>query len=393
MTRPETDILVAGGGIAGLTAAAAFAHEGYTVTLAAPAAPRRDAEGDQRSTALLDPATQLFSKANLWEALAAHAQPLQRLQIVDTVGWPPEIRDRRVFHSEAPGEPPLAQNLMNWRIADVLLNFLESQPNVTLHWGAGFASMVTRDTGAIARLTDGTSLRTRLVVGADGRGSAVREAAGIEAKISRFGQKALAFTVTHPEPHENISTEVYNQGGPFTLIPLPRSGDAPASAAVWMNPGPEAVRLQALEPEAFSAEATTRSAGLLGPLTLTGPRGLFPIITLRATALTAQRTALIAEAAHVIPPIGAQGLNTSLNDLSALIETATPETLGTRQHLDAYENSRARDVAARVAAIGFYNRLTRSGLPQLQDLRLAGLKAVADLPPLRRAVMRAGMGG
>ena len=127
--------------------------------------------------------------------------------------------------------------------------------------------------------------------------------------------------------------------------------------------------------------------------TLTGPRGLFPIITLRAKALTAQRTALIAEAAHVIPPIGAQGLNTSLNDLSALIETATPETLGTRQHLDAYEKSRARDVAARVAAIGFYNRLTRSGLPQLQDLRLAGLKAVADLPPLRRAVMRAGMGG
>ncbi|MCO6382722.1 FAD-dependent monooxygenase [Oceanicola sp. 502str15] len=394
MTRETTDILIAGAGIAGLTAAACFGQAGYSVTLAAPRPPSRDkTEGDQRSTAFLDPATALFSQAGLWDALAPHAQPLQELHITDTTGWPPKIRDTRAFRSEAPGTPPLAQNLMNWRIADVLLNALESLPNVTLHWGAGFASMVTREREALLRLTDGTSLRARLVIGADGRSSTVREAAGIEAEISRFGQKALAFTVTHPEPHSNISTEVYNQGGPFTLIPLPDSAGQAQSAVVWMTPGPETLRLQALDDAAFSAKASTRSAGLLGPLTLASRRALFPIITLRAKALTAQRTALIAEAAHVIPPIGAQGLNTSLNDLAALLGSATPDTLGSRQHLDAYEKSRARDVAARVAAIGFYNRLTRSGLPPLQSLRLSGLKVVADLPPLRRAVMRAGMGG
>ncbi|QDC10407.1 UbiH/UbiF family hydroxylase [Oceanicola sp. D3] len=394
MARKTTDILIAGAGIAGLTAAACFAHAGYSVTLAAPRPPSRDkADGDQRSTAFLDPAINLFTEAGLWQPLAPHAQPLQELHITDTTSWPPKIRDSRAFRSSAPGTPPLAQNLMNWRIADVLLNALESLPNVTLHWGASFASMVTREGEAIVRLSDGTGLRARLVIGADGRESAVRETAGIAAEISRFGQKALAFSVTHPEPHHNISTEVYNQGGPFTLIPLPDDDGTPTSAVVWMNPGPEALRLQALEPEDFSAEATMRSAGLLGPLTLASPRALFPIITLHAKALTAQRTALIAEAAHVIPPIGAQGLNTSLNDLAALLGSATPETLGSRQHLDAYENSRARDVAARVAAIGFYNRLTRSGLPPLQSLRLSGLKVVADVPPLRRAVMRAGMGG
>ncbi|MBY6153423.1 FAD-dependent monooxygenase [Vannielia litorea] len=394
MARKSTDILIAGAGIAGLTAAACFAQAGYSVTLAAPSAPRRDkTQGDQRSTAFLDPAIALFSEAGLWADLAPHAQPLQELHITDTVGWPPQIRDSRAFASEAPGTPPLAQNLMNWRIADVLLNALESLPNVTLHWGAGFASMVTREREALVQLTDGSGLRTRLVIGADGRDSSVREAARIPAEISRFGQKALAFSVTHPEPHRNISTEVYNQGGPFTLIPLPDEDGTPTSAVVWMDPGPEAQRLQALDAQAFSAEATTRSAGLLGPLTLASPRALFPIITLRAKALTAQRTALIAEAAHVVPPIGAQGLNTSLNDLAALLHTAAPETLGSRQHLDAYEKSRARDVAARVAAIGLYNRLTRSGLPPLQSLRLSGLKAVADVPPLRRAVMKAGMGG
>ncbi|SIN83099.1 FAD-dependent monooxygenase [Vannielia litorea] len=394
MTRETTDILIAGAGIAGLTAAACFGQAGYRVTLAAPAPPRRDkTQGDQRSTAFLDPAIALFSEAGLWARLAPHAQPLQELHITDTTGWPPRTRDSRAFRSDAPGTPPLAQNLMNWRIADVLLNALESLPNVALHWGAGFASMVTREREALVRLTDDSSLRARLVIGADGRDSAVRETAGITAEISRFGQKALAFSVTHPEPHRDISTEVYNQGGPFTLIPLPDEDGTPTSAVVWMNPGPEALRLQALDAEAFSAEATTRSAGLLGPLTLASPRAVFPIITLRSRALTAQRTALIAEAAHVIPPIGAQGLNTSLNDLAALLKSATPDALGSRQHLDRYENSRARDVAARVAAIGFYNRLTRSGLPPLQSLRLSGLKAVADLPPLRRAVMKAGMGG
>lgn len=393
MARTSTDILVCGGGIAGLTAAACLAAEGYGVALTAPAPPRRDASGDPRSTAFLDPAIALFSHANLWSALAPHAQPLQELHIVDTTGWPPQVRDRRGFVSEAEGMPPLARNLMNWRIADLLLNALENNPNVTLRWGTGLTGLVTRETGAIARLSDGSSIAARLVVGADGRDSATREAVGITSEITRFGQKALAFGVTHPVPHQDISTEVYNQGGPFTLIPLPDNEGAPASAVVWMSPGPEAVRLQSLDPASFSAEATLRSAGLLGPLTLAGQRALFPIITLRALALTAQRTALVAEAAHVVPPIGAQGLNTSLNDIAALIQSATPDTLGTRQHLDAYEKSRARDIAARVATIGLYNRLTRSGLPALQSLRLAGLRAVADLPPLRRAVMRAGMGG
>lgn len=393
MARTQTDILIAGGGIAGLTAAAGFAQAGFSVTLAAPAPPRRDDRGDLRSTAFLDPAIALFEQAGLWGALAPHAQPLQELRIVDSTGWPPHVRDSRTFRSEAEGSPPLAWNLMNWRIADVLLDDLEKRQNVTLHWGAGLASMVTREAHAPVRLSDGTGLQVRLVVGADGRDSPVREAAGIGARITRFGQKALAFTVTHPEPHRNVSTEIYNQGGPFTLIPLPDHAGSPASAAVWMNPGPEAARLQNLEPEEFSAEATIRSCGLLGPLALASGRAAFPIITLRATALTARRTAIVAEAAHVIPPIGAQGLNTSLNDIAALVAGATPEGLGSRQHLDAYEASRARDIAARVAAIGFYNRLTRSGLPALQALRLSGLRAVADLPPLRRAVMRAGIGG
>ncbi|MDF1871232.1 FAD-dependent monooxygenase [Vannielia sp.] len=392
MSRTQTDILIAGGGIAGLTAAAAFAQRGYSVTLVAPKAPLRDDRGDLRSTAFLDPAITLFEEAGLWSHLAPHAQPLQQLRIVDTTGWPPEIRDSRTFVSQDEGTPPLAQNLMNWRIADVLLSDLEERENVTLLWGSTLTGLTLREAHAIARLSSGESLEARLVIGADGRESGTRRLAGIDAQINRFGQKALAFTATHPEPHHDVSTEVYNQGGPFTLIPLPDHAGSHASAVVWMTPGPETARLQALDDEAFSQEATTRSANVFGPLTLASGRATFPIVTLKAKHLTAQRVALVAEAAHVIPPIGAQGLNTSLNDIAALVEAVKPGQLGTRQHLDAYEKSRASDIAARVGAIGLYNRLTRSGLPPLQGLRLAGLRAVADIAPLRRRVMDAGMG-
>lgn len=224
MTRETTDILIVGGGIAGLTAAAAFGAEGYSVTLAAPAAPRRDAEGDLRSTAFLDPAVALFEAAGLWAELAPHSQPLRQLRIVDTTGWPPQLRDSRSFASEAEGSPPLAHNLMNWRIADVLLRDLEARENVTLLWGERLTALTLREAHAIARLSSGRSFTARLVIGADGRASATRELAGIEAQITRFGQKALAFTVSHPEPHHDVSTEVYNEGGPFTMVPLPDQG-------------------------------------------------------------------------------------------------------------------------------------------------------------------------
>ncbi len=191
----------------------------------------------------------------------------------------------------------------------------------------------------------------RLVVGADGRDSAVREAAGIAARTTRYGQKSLAFTATHPMPHDNISTEIYHYGGPFTMVPLADIDGRPASAIVWMNAGPRSAELLGLDPAAFNAEMTARSGGLFGPLELASRRGIFPIITQRAERLTAERTALVAEAAHVLPPIGAQGLNTSLNDIAALMQAARdhPGALGEPQMLAAYARARHTDIARRAA--------------------------------------------
>ena len=322
MARTHTDILVAGGGIAGLTAAAACAHAGYSVVLVSPDTPvtQPAADGsDLRSTAFLQPAVALFDKIGLWSDLAPQATALEGLRIVDSTGWPPEVRTTREFRAADISDDPFGWNLLNWQTLGRLVTVLDAHPAVDLRYGTAFKSMVQRDREVIAALTNGDSIAARLVVAADGRASAVREAAGITATTTRYGQKALAFVVGHDIPHENVSTEVYNEGGPFTMVPLPDQDGQPASAIVWMNPAAKALDLAELPDDAFAAQASERSCHWLGPMTLKSPRRVWPIISQRATALTAPRVALLAEAAHDVTPIEAQVLNTSLNDITALL--------------------------------------------------------------------------
>ncbi|MBM7068179.1 FAD-dependent monooxygenase [Actibacterium sp. 188UL27-1] len=398
MARTRTDILVAGGGIAGLTAAAACAHAGHSVTLVSPDTPVTEpaADGsDLRSTAFLQPAVALFDKIGLWSDLGPQATALDGLRIVDSIGWPPEVRTTREFQSTDISDQPFGWNLLNWQTLGRLVQSLERHKHVDLCYGTAFKSMVQRDREVIVTLTNGDSIAARLVVAADGRNSAVRAAAGIDVATTRYGQKALAFVVGHAIPHENVSTEIYNEGGPFTMVPLPDQDGQPASAIVWMNPSAKALELADLPDADFAAHASERSCHWLGPMTLKSPRRIWPIISQRAQALTAPRVALLAEAAHVVPPIGAQGLNTSLNDIAALMGalTAHPGDPGADTVLATYRRARTADIRARVAAIDLFNRVTKSGTPWLQSLRLNGLKLVHDAAPLRRSVMRAGIGG
>jgi 2-octaprenyl-6-methoxyphenol hydroxylase len=398
MAKTQTDILISGGGIAGLTAAAALGRSGFNVVIVdpAPVVQGADDEGsDLRSTAFLAPAVTLFKEAGLWDTLATHAARLDVLRAVDTTGWPPEVRASRDFKAEDVTDGPFGWNLPNWLTRKVLTNTLERTPNVSLRVGTGFSSMLARESGAIIRLTDGTSIAAKLVIGADGRASPVRAAAGIDVDITRYGQKALAFAVTHLKPHQNISTELYNEGGAFVLVPLPDHKGGPASAVVWMERGKRATELAGRPASELARLASERSCKMFGPLEIVTPVQVWPVVTQIARRLTTQRMALVAEAAHVLPPIGAQGLNTSLQDIAALTAIAreTPDALGTPGMLAAYEASRARDIHLRARIIDLFNRVCRSGEPPLQALRLAGLRAVHDVAPLRRAVMQAGLGG
>jgi 2-octaprenyl-6-methoxyphenol hydroxylase len=391
------DILISGGGIAGLTAAAAFGSSGFRVICVDPTPPviERDVDGsDLRTTALLQPARDLLEQLGIWARLSEHAAPLQVMRIVDAGGEQPEARVVKDFNAADISERPFGWNLPNWLLRRELLAVLAVMPNVDFRPGVGTTRLFTRVGEARVALTDGRQERARLVLACDGRSSPMREAAGIPVQTTRYGQKALAFAVTHPVPHENVSTEIHRSGGPFTLVPLPDYEGQPSSAVVWMERGPRATELLQMEPSAFEVEMTRRSCSLFGDLKLASRRSIWPIISQSAERLAGERIALMAEAAHVVPPIGAQGLNMSLSDLRCLLDLATarPAGLGDAAMLEAYHKARHRDILMRVKGIDLLNRTSMLSPRPLRDLRAFGLSALYSMAPVRKTLMQMGLG-
>jgi 2-octaprenyl-6-methoxyphenol hydroxylase len=267
-------------------------------------------------------------------------------------------------------------------------------PNVTFLSGTATAQLTTRQAEARVRLSDGTLIATRLLIAADGRNSNIREQCEIGVKTWRYGQKALAFSVTHPTPHHNVSTEIHRTGGPFTLVPLPDLDGTPRSAIVWMENGPRIHELLVLSVPDFEAAIFERSAQLFGPMKLIGRRTVWPIISQLADRLNGQRVALIAEAAHVVPPIGAQGLNMSLADMTTLLDLAiaNPTDLGSTEMLAKYHRARWPEIKARVSGIDMLNRVSMATNPAMRDLRRLGLKTLHGVAPIRKVLMKAGLG-
>lgn len=397
MARIETDVLISGGGVAGLTAAAAFGAAGFRVICVDPTPPvtsDTDLGADLRTTAFLHPSIPVLEQAGLWERLYPHAAALQIMRIVDAGGETPEPRIVKDFDAADLSDLPFGWNLPNWLLRREIVARLRDLPNVDFRPGTATKSLLTRETEALVRLSDDSTIRARLVIGADGRNSTVRQALGINVQTIRYGQKALAFAVSHPIPHQNVSTEIHRSGGPFTLVPLPDRNGQPCSAVVWMETGPNIARLQSLPQEAFEAEMSARSCFILGPLTRISHLTTWPIISQIAERMSGERTALMAEAAHVLPPIGAQGLNMSLADLGVLLDLSqsAPERIGDRDMLDSYHRKRHFEVQARLRGIDLLNRASMLGAQGLRDMRASALNALYSVAPVRKTLMRAGLG-
>ncbi|MDZ4311146.1 MAG: UbiH/UbiF family hydroxylase [Cypionkella sp.] len=397
MTRISTDILISGGGVAGLAAAAAFGSAGFSVICADPSPPVTSAEAegaDLRTTAFLQPSIPVLQAAGLWARLEPFAAALQIMRIIDAGGEVAEPRVVKDFDAADLSDAPFGWNLPNWLLRREMVARLRDLPNVTFLPGIATSGLLTRESEALVTLSNGRKICAKLVIAADGRQSTMREALGIPVKTTRYGQKALAFAVTHPIPHNNVSTEIHRTGGPFTLVPLPDRDGLPCSAVVWMETGPEVQRLAALPIREFEAALDTRSCQILGSLTLASRLTVWPIISQIAAHMAGERVALMAEAAHVVPPIGAQGLNMSLADLACLLELAQadPACLGSAKMLDAYHRRRHLDVQARVTGIDALNRASMIKGQFLRDLRAGALNTFYSVTPVRKSLMKAGLG-
>ncbi len=383
--RLTVEAAVVGGGPAGLTAAIALAEAGIeTALITRPAPP------DHRTTALLAGSVTALDTLGVWARCQAQAAPLKVLRIVDATSRlirAPEVS----FAAAEIGLDAFGHNIENRHLAAALDQRAGEWP--TLRRIASEASAVEIGEAAVTiRLKNGEMVTARLAVGADGRHSLCRAAVGIEIDGQRYPQTALTFNLRHTRPHHGTSTEFHAEHGPFTLVPLP----GPCSSLVWVvNPADEG-RIAALDDGPLADEIEQRSHSILGKIEVEAGRGAFPLAVETARCFGQSRIALVGEAAHLIPPIGAQGLNLGLRDAATIAELAVSARrdggdIGAPGVLARYDAARRADVKSRMLAIDLLNRSLLSDFLPLQGARGLGLYLIDRVGPLRRAVMREGV--
>jgi len=384
--RPMLDAVVVGGGPAGLTAAIALAGAGVPTALVAG----RPRAADNRTTALLMGSVTALKTLGVWQRCKANAAPLRVMRIVDDTGRllrAPEVR----FEADEIGLEAFGYNIENrYLIAAMLALACEI---AALEVIAEDATKVTVGADAVTvTLASGDTVVARLAVGADGRRSACRAAAGIETEHWSYPQAALTVTLRHSRPHHDISTEFHRPSGPFTLVPLPGQ----RSSLVFVTDPEEAARLKAVPAAEIADVIEQRAHSILGKVEVEPDRGLFPLAVERARTLGAHRVALVGEAGHVIPPIGAQGLNLGLRDAATVGELVTAahrqgHDPGAEELTSRYAQMRRADVTSRTLAVDLLNRSLLSDFLPLQGARGLGLTLLQHIGPLRRAAMREGV--
>jgi 2-octaprenyl-6-methoxyphenol hydroxylase len=387
------DLIVAGAGPAGLATGLAAAALGLkTFVIGPPADP-----ADGRTAALFQSSVQFLKAIGAWQFLEAKAERLDAIRLVDATGGllrAPEV----TFRASEIGLEAFGYNVSNSSLTQALEQAAAGCLRRVV--SKGVANAVPSDGRTELTTIEGETFSAPLVAGADGRNSLIRRSAGIGTQAWTYQQAAVVCTFEHSRSHRGVSTELHRRAGPLTVVPMPgrQSGNASAniSSLVWVETPGEAQRLAALDDAAFLIELGSHISGLLGTLSRVSPRKAFPLSGQTATVLAKNRCALIGEAGHVMPPIGAQGLNLSFRDAATLAELASDalsagRDIGGDDVLAAYERQRRADVASRSWSIDLMNRSLLSEYTPVHLARGLGLTALKAIAPLRRALMREGV--
>ena len=389
MALERADVAVVGAGPSGLAASCLIAEAGLAVKLLAGTG--QATAGDPRTIALMQPSIRLLSHLGLWPGeLMNRSAPLWRLKLVDESSAL-VTSGPVVFEAREIGDEPFGWSIPVGTLTAALHQHARNLGVVIVAEDA--VRLHTSGTTALLGTAAGTSISARVVLGADGRASVIRAAARIATVDWVYDQTALASSFEHSEPHLDTSIEYHKDAGPLTTVPMPGR----RSSLVWLERPERTAALASMSGEGFARTLQAELHGDLGIVSDPGPRKLFPMRGLTAVAFARNRVMLLGEAAHVLPPIGAQGLNLSLRDAATAAELITGaarfgDDPGSPDVLDRYDRMRRRDILPRQGVVDAVNRSLLAGSILPHGGRVLGLMLAANIGPLRRRIMREGLG-
>ncbi len=390
----DHDVLISGGGTPGLALALLLARAGLSIGVIdpAPLSSFKINKAEGRTSALMQSAIQTLSRTGVWDDCLSYGAPLRVLRIIDDSTGGKQAQIETDFPAVDIGLEYFGINMPNNILRTMLAMSAKAHQNITLHDSLSLSDFQADDFGVSATLSNGKILRARLLAGADGRQSLVRSASNIDVWQHEYGQSAITCLISHSGSHEDTSTEFHRPGGPFTLVPMPGNN----ASVVWVEKDADAQAFMRMSKPAFEQALQDRTCDRLGAIKLTSDPQSCPLIALRAHDLVAPRVALLAEAAHVLSPLGAQGLNLSLRDVDCLAKTIidaaqTGIDFGAQATLKSYERARRADVFLRSAGTDGLTRFVSHNVRPVHELRRAGLRTFSMIEPLRLFAMQQGM--
>ncbi len=340
----RSDVIILGGGLVGLALAAALDSGGMSVAVVDPADPdtRRDAAFDGRTSAVSSSSRRMFNVTGISAHLPEPGGPIRRIRTSDGLA-PGSL----TFDADEDGEP-LGWMHENRHLRAALRARAEAGSAINLRYKSQPTSTERGPHGVTVLLDNGETLTAPLLVGAEGRHSPTREAAGIRMARWRYDHRAIVSTIGHDHPHDGVAYEIFYPTGPFALLPMIDGAEGHRSAIVWSVRNDDAEGLLALSDADFATEARSAMGGFLGEVRMLSPRSAYPLGFHHAARITADRLALVGDSAHAVHPIAGQGLNVGFRDAAALTQVLVEGArlgldLGDRQLLDRYQRWRSLD--------------------------------------------------
>jgi 2-octaprenyl-6-methoxyphenol hydroxylase len=377
----RTDVLILGGGLVGLTLALALDRSGISSVVVDPADPATTLSPtfDGRASAIASASWNMLEAIGVAERLIEHGQPIHRIEVRDGLQ-----RDPLAFEDERPLGTMVENRILRRELREAAL----ASENIDLRMPAR-AEVERRAEGVFAKLSDGSEVRADLLVAAEGRRSPTRDAAAIRIASWKYDHAAIVTAFDHERDHGGVAHEIFYPAGPFALLPMTGGH---RSAVVWSVHQKDSAGMMALSDHAFAVEAEKASGGLLGKLTLSAPRAAWPLGFHHAANITAERLALVGDAAHGIHPIAGQGLNLGWRDAAALAQVIVEGSrlgldLGDAQLLARYQRWRGFDAMAVSVATDTFTRLF--GVPGKlpRAARRFGIGVVEKVAPLKSFFM------